>query len=63
MSVLSSKVFGQAFMESCGMVCSAKYSMFPVHLQGQVQCILYTVQCVGYSVLPAKDGNLAVETG
>ena len=29
----------------------------------QVQCVIYTVQCSGCSVLPAKDEDLAVETG
>ena len=30
-----------------------------MHLQ--VQCVMYTVQCVGCSVMPAKDKDLAVE--
>ena len=36
-----------------------------VHLQVQlhVQCVTYTEHCAGFSVMPAKDGNLAVETG
>ena len=34
-----------------------------VHLQGQVQSVVYFVQCVKCSVLPTKDEDLAVETG
>ena len=34
-----------------------------VHFQVQVQCVVYTVQCVGSSVLPTKDEDLGVETG
>ena len=33
------------------------------HLQVQVQCILYTVQCTGCSVMPTKDEDLAGEQG
>ena len=33
------------------------------HLQVQVQCVMYAVQFAGCSVLPAKDEDLAVETG
>ena len=36
---------------------------FPVHLQVQVQCVMYTMQFVGCSVLPAKNVNLSVKTG
>ena len=36
---------------------------FLVHLQVQVQCVMYIVHCAGCNMLPAKDGNLAVETG
>ena len=36
---------------------------FLVHLQVQVQCVMYTVQCAGCSVLPAKDEDLEVGTG
>ena len=32
-----------------------------LHLQ--VQCVVHTVQCVGCSVLAAKDEDLALETG
>ena len=32
------------------------------HLQVQVQCIMYTLQWAGCSVLPAKDEELAVKT-
>ena len=35
----------------------------PVNLQVHVQCVMYTVQCAGGSVMPAKDEELAVETG
>ena len=34
-----------------------------MNLQVQVHCIMYTVQCVGCSVLPAKNEDVAVETG
>ena len=33
------------------------------YLQVQVMCVMYTAQCAGFSVLPAKDEDLAVETG
>ena len=33
------------------------------HLQVKVQCVMYTVECAGCSVLPATDKDLAVETG
>ena len=36
---------------------------FPVHLQVQVQCVMCSVQCAGWNLLPAKDENLAVEIG
>ena len=34
-----------------------------VQFHMQVQCVVYTVQCAGCSGLPAKDEDLAVETG
>ena len=33
------------------------------HFQVQVNSVMYTVQCTGFSVLPASDEYLAVETG
>ena len=32
-----------------------------VHLKVQVKCVVYTVQCAVFSVLPANDDDLAVE--
>ena len=34
-----------------------------VHFQVQVPSVVYTVQCVGSSWLPAKDEDFAVEIG
>ena len=56
-----------ACSEQCSM-CSMSLQVqmqvyLQVHFQVQVQCVVYTVQCVGCSVLPAKDEDLAVETG
>ena len=48
---------------TCSEQCSMCSMSVQVHLQVQVQCVVYTVQCVGCSVLPAKDEDLAVETG
>ena len=50
-------------MQSVQCVVWSVHMQFPVHLQVQVECIMYTVQFAGCSVLPAKDGNLAVEKG
>ena len=50
-------------MQSVQCVVWSVQMQFPVHLQVQVQCVMYTVQCAGCSMLPAKDENLAVETG
>ena len=36
---------------------------FPVHLQVQVQCVMYIMQFAGCCVPPAKNVNLAVKTG
>ena len=52
------------------MVCSGQCPMYSMkctcsdsgHLQVKVQCVIYTVQCAGCNVLPAKK-NLAVKTG
>ena len=50
-------------------VYSVQYVVWSVHvqiqgqLQVQVQNVMYIVQCAGRSVLPAKDEDLAVETG
>ena len=47
---------------------SAQYVVGSLHVQiqgpfqVQVQCILFTVQCAGCSVMPAKDEDWAVET-
>ena len=34
-----------------------------MYFQVQLQCVMYTLQCLGCRVLPAKDKNLAVESG
>ena len=34
-----------------------------VPMKVQVQCVVYTVQCVGCSVMPAKNEDLGDETG
>ena len=52
-----------ACSEHCSMCSMSVQVQMPVHFQVQVQCVVYTVQCVGCSVLPAKDEELAVETG
>ena len=44
----------------CSMKCT---DAVPMDFQVQVQCIMYTVQCAGCSVLPAKDRNSLVEAG
>ena len=49
--------------EQCSMCSLSVQVQMYVHWQVQVQCVVYTVQCVGGSVLPAKDENLTVETG
>ena len=57
---------------ACGVQCAVFDTQYEVHMfrfrgmctvQVQVQCVMYTVQCEGYSVLPTKDKDLAVETG
>ena len=55
------------------LMCSMSVQVhMQVHLHLQVLCVVYTVQCVmcrvqcavcRVSVLPAKDEDLAVETG
>ena len=62
-----------ACSEQCSMCIMSLQVQMQVHFQVQVQCVVYTVQCVGpthctvytvgCSVLPAKDEDLAVETG
>ena len=52
-----------ACSEQCLMCSMSLQVQMQVHLQVQVQCVVYTVQCVGCSVLPVKDEDLAVETG
>ena len=52
-----------ACSEQCAMCNTSVQVQMQVHLQVQVQCVLYTAQCVGCSVLPAKDEDLAVKRG
>ena len=52
-----------ACSEQCLMCSMSVQVQMHVHLHLQVQCVVYTAQCVGCSVLPAKDDDLAVETG
>ena len=51
-----------ACREQCSMRSMRVQVQMKVHLHLQVQCIVYTVRCVGCSVLPAKDEDLEVET-
>ena len=44
-------------------VVRSVHFQIPGFLQVQVQCVMYTVQYAGFSVLPAKDEDFAVETG
>ena len=43
-------------------VLSSVHVQIQGHLQVQVQCVMYAVQCAGCSVLPTKDEGLAVKT-
>ena len=52
-----------ACSEQCSMCSMSVQVQMQVNLQVQVQSVVYTVQCVGCRVLPAKDEDLAVETG
>ena len=51
-----------AWSELCSMCSMSVQVPMHVHFQVRVQCVVYTVQCVGCRVLPAKDEDLAVET-
>ena len=46
----------------CSMSLQGQMHMH-LHLHLQVECLVCTVQSVECSVLPAKDEDLAVETG
>ena len=46
-------------LQSVKCVVSSVHVQFTGHFQVRVQCVMYTVQCAGCSVLPAKDGNLS----
>ena len=50
-------------MSRQGVQCVLLSVQVQVHVQVQVQCVVYTVQCVGCSVLPAKDEDLVFERG
>ena len=52
-----------ACSEQCSMCSMSVQVQMQVHFQVKVQCVVYNVQCVGCSVLPAKDEDLVVETG
>ena len=47
----------------CSIVSMSGHVDMKVHLQVQVQFVGYNMQCVGCSVLPPKDEDLAVEKG
>ena len=49
--------------EQCSMCIMSEQVQMQVYSQLQGQCVMYTVQCVGCTVLPAKDADLAVKTG
>ena len=52
-----------ACSEHCSIFSISLQVQMQVHLKVQVQCVVYTVQCLGCSLLAAKDEDLAVETG
>ena len=51
------------YSEQCSMCCMSVLVQMQMNFQVQVRCVVYTVQCVESSVLPAKDEDLAVERG
>ena len=52
-----------ACSQHCSMCSMSVQTQMQVLFQVQVQCVVYTVQCIGCSGLPAKDEDLAVQTG
>ena len=48
--------------EQCSMCSMSIYVKMQTHFQVPVQCVVYTVQCVGCILLSAKDEDYAVET-